>query len=71
MRARWVLAGFLSVISSPLFAAESDPPSLELLEFLGSWEDAQGNWVDPQTLVPSAVSGEETTNDTGNEQTNE
>jgi hypothetical protein len=23
------------------------PPSLELLEFLGSWENGHGEWVDP------------------------
>ena len=27
--------------------AEQDPPSIELLEFLGEWETRDGTWVDP------------------------
>ncbi|MEJ2760687.1 MAG: hypothetical protein P8126_03915 [Gammaproteobacteria bacterium] len=26
---------------------QQQPPSLELLEFLGSWENGNGEWVDP------------------------
>ena len=25
----------------------SDAPSLEFLEFLGEWEDSEGEWIDP------------------------
>lgn len=31
--------------------AEDVPPSLELLEFLGSWENPEGEWVDPLQLA--------------------
>ncbi|RLC24044.1 MAG: hypothetical protein DRH56_07005 [Deltaproteobacteria bacterium] len=29
---------------------EIDPPSLEFIEYLGSWETQQGHWVDPADL---------------------
>ena len=44
----------LLLISPPLVAEEVSP-SLELLEFLGGWEDEQGNWLDPLTLDAAAV----------------
>lgn len=31
--------------------AEDAPPSMELLEFLGSWETPEGEWVDPLQLA--------------------
>jgi hypothetical protein len=30
---------------------EDTPPSMELLEFLGSWESPEGEWVDPMQLA--------------------
>ena len=31
-------------------SAEAQPPSLELLEFLGSFETIDGNWIDPMSF---------------------
>ncbi|MEE4375889.1 MAG: hypothetical protein V2J55_00025 [Candidatus Competibacteraceae bacterium] len=42
----------LSVLPS-VYAAESDEtdvPSMELLEFLGEWETADGQWLPPTSL---------------------
>jgi hypothetical protein len=32
-------------------AAEVEPPSLALLEYLGEWQDEEGNEIDPQALA--------------------
>lgn len=42
---------FLLLFSSVLFAGEVEAPSLALLEYLGEWQDAQGNAIDPQALA--------------------
>jgi len=41
--------GLLLVTPMALAADEApdETPSLDFLEFLGEWEDAQGNWQDP------------------------
>ena len=36
-------------------AAEPAAPSLELLEYLGEWQDADGNGIDPQALALLAM----------------
>lgn len=60
--AAWTLSAVL------LFAAETganeEPPSVELLEFLGSWEDDNGQWIDPLELLPAE-------NEPGDESNNE
>lgn len=38
-----------------------EQPSLELLEFLGSFEDGQGQWLDPLTLEDRPVPEERPT----------
>ena len=38
---------FGSLLALPAHAGE-DPPSLEFLEFLGEWESADGEWLDPE-----------------------
>lgn len=37
----------------PVFvtAAEEAEPSLELLEYLGEWQDGEGHEIDPQALA--------------------
>ncbi len=49
------LLGVLGLLSlSPgMMAAEEDrqAPDLALLEFLGSWEDADGEWIDPLQML--------------------
>ncbi len=37
------------LLAAPV-AAEDEAPSLELLEFLGSFETAEGQWLDPTQL---------------------
>lgn len=37
------------LLASPV-AAEDEVPSLELLDFLGSFETAEGQWLDPTEL---------------------
>ncbi len=48
------LLGVLGLLSlSPGVMAEEDTqaPDLALLEFLGSWEDADGEWIDPLQML--------------------
>lgn len=40
----WLFA--LLLAATPAWA-ETDEPSLELLEFLAEWQDGEGDWVDP------------------------
>ena len=35
----------------PVTAKAAEPPSLELLEFLGNWETSDGEWQDPLELM--------------------
>jgi len=44
------------LIGSSAFAEELNPDegpelSLELLEFIGNWQDKDGNWFDPEMLL--------------------
>ena len=32
------------------YAEQMDPPSMELLEFIGMWESPTGEWIDPFEL---------------------
>ena len=52
---------FLLLFSSVLYAGEVEAPSLALLEYLGEWQDEQGNAIDPQALalleIESATAG--------------
>ncbi|WP_127477779.1 hypothetical protein [Sulfurivermis fontis] len=43
------LALLALLLAAPL-AAEEEAPSPELLEFLGSFESADGQWLDPTQL---------------------
>ncbi|KPK40950.1 MAG: hypothetical protein AMJ69_00475 [Gammaproteobacteria bacterium SG8_47] len=47
--ATWPLVITLLVAADA--AASEEPPSIELLEFLGSWEGDDGQWVDPLDLL--------------------
>ena len=42
---------FLLLFSTALFAEEVEAPSLALLEYLGEWQDDEGNAIDPQALA--------------------
>lgn len=49
----------LLLLATPALA-EDEAPSLELLEFLGRFETADGQWLDPTELdVPVTVEGAE------------
>ncbi len=52
-------------------AVEQEPPSMELLEYLGNWEDSNGNWIDPQMLEPTAMRVAESENETANKDDDE
>ncbi len=43
--------------------ADSRGPSLELLEFLGSWETDDGEWIDPSELEDEPVPEQEPADD--------
>lgn len=67
MRASLALLLVVALLSQPLFAEDNEQPSLELLEYLGRWEDKQGNWLDPRTLEVAALDGKQIKNETGDE----
>ena len=46
-----------------VLAEEADVPPLELLEYLGEWEDGDGQWFDPTILQLVMLSGEEQANE--------
>jgi hypothetical protein len=77
-RASWVpTLVLLGLLSSPAIAQEAatvktaDPgavedteaPSMELLEFLGAWETADGEWIDPEEMEQIELQEPEHTND--------
>lgn len=41
----------LIALSLPATAKAAEAPSLELLEFLGAWENSDGEWQDPLELM--------------------
>ena len=50
MMGKRLLMTMILLINMSAFAVhgvEQDPPSIELLEFLGEWETQDGTWVDP------------------------
>lgn len=45
---RWLMLGlFTALYGTQAIAVEEELPSDELLEFLGSFETAKGEWLDP------------------------
>lgn len=44
---RWLMLGLLTALYGTAIAAEEELPSDEFLEFLGSFETAKGEWIDP------------------------
>lgn len=57
-----LLAVALLGVNSVL-AEETEVPPLELLEYLGEWEDSEGQWVDPQLLQLAMPRSEEQVNE--------
>ena len=64
----WLFTAVLFA-SATLWAEEVEVPPLELLEYLGEWEDGNGQWVEPQLLQLAMPHGEAQAN--GEEQANE
>lgn len=65
------IAIVLALMMPPLLAEESDPPSLELLEFLGSSEVEQASWMETVMTGLVAVNDAEKQSDTNDEQEHE
>ncbi len=51
MRVEHLLAGMLLLLPLTGMAEDTELPSLELLEYLGEWQDEAGNEVDPHVLA--------------------
>ena len=69
VRVNALLLAAALLVSNAASAEEVEAPPLELLEYLGEWEDSDGKWVDPQMLqlvMPGSPSlGEEQVNEEG------
>jgi hypothetical protein len=50
-----LFAGGAPAADAPMGQAE-DPPSMELLEFLGGFETPEGEWFDPLLMVEESQS---------------
>ncbi|MCG7874478.1 MAG: hypothetical protein N0C81_13415 [Candidatus Thiodiazotropha lotti] len=54
IQAEWSLLLFLTtsaVLAGEAQSGTEEPPSMELLEFLGGFETPEGDWLDPLLLV--------------------
>jgi hypothetical protein len=71
MRVSKAVVILISMLPTVLFAAEEEQPSLELLEYLGNWEDSNGNWIDPQMLEPATLNVVEKDDETVDKQKDE
>lgn len=60
-----VSAWLLVMLGIPLaaLAQEESPPSMELLEFLGEWEEEDTGWIDRQLSGLIEVAGEAEANE--------
>ncbi len=50
VRVNSLLLAAVLLVSNAASAEEVEVPPLELLEYLGEWEDSDGQWFDPQLL---------------------
>ncbi|ODT43544.1 MAG: hypothetical protein ABS70_07805 [Nitrospira sp. SCN 59-13] len=41
--------------AAPVPTRPAEEPDLELLDFLGSWQDENGHWVDPFTITNDQI----------------
>lgn len=57
MRGKELLLAAALLGSGALMAGEADVPPLELLEYLGEWQDAEGRWLDPVMLQLAMLTG--------------
>lgn len=62
MKGKRLLMAMILLMNMSAFAvqgSEQDPPSIELLEFLGEWETRDGTWVDPTEFEDVVLPSEE------------
>lgn len=62
MKGKRLLMAMILLMNMSAFAvqgSEQDPPSIELLEFLGEWETRDGAWVDPTEFEDVVLPSEE------------
>ena len=68
MRGKWFLLGMILLIglnASKVQGTDQEQPSMELLEFLGSWETEGGEWIDPTELDETTLPAEEKKDEEG------
>ena len=68
MRGKWFLLTIVLLIglnASQVQGADKEQPSMELLEFLGSWETEGGEWIDPTELDDTTPPAEEQEDEKG------
>ena len=63
MRANYLLLVMSMLGAGTSLAEEPQAPPLELLEYLGEWEDREGRWTDPQLLELAMPGGDEQVNE--------
>lgn len=66
MRASGFLLGVL-LFSAAASAQEVPPPSMELLEFLGEWDEADESWLEAQLEEWRILAGEPEDNEESND----
>ena len=59
---KWLVLGVMIIFVSPIDAKDASTlnnQDLEFLEFLGSWETEDGEWVDPLELIEKPMDVQE------------
>lgn len=59
---KWLVLGVMIISVSPIDAKDASTlnnQDLEFLEFLGSWETEDGEWVDPLELIEKPMDEQE------------
>jgi hypothetical protein len=65
--ALWLVLG-MSNLAVMADETQQETPSLEMLEFLGQWETANGEWIDPASLEEMSLDKQKQTQGEQNEQ---
>lgn len=58
MQVRYVLVSLALATGAAVAGSEEQAPTMELLEFIGSFEQADGDWFDPLLLDDDASGSE-------------
>ena len=70
MQVRYLTPGLMLIMSSMTILADETQhalPSIEMLEFLGQWETASGEWIDPASLEDISLGEQEQKKDKQND----